>query len=175
MKKLKAFLLGFVLCMAVPLAAEDFEWSKFWTNYGGGIEKGDVLLSLETSLLFNESNFHIPWIYADLQFPCLIGGKVPFTFGCYIDANFDDFDLCFLTGGSAMYHVMVPLKPLDLYAGFRFGALITYSFEGKRFVSPVITYDINIGASWFFTDFFGLNLELGTAPIDIKFGAIFKF
>lgn len=175
MKKLKAILLGFTLCMVAPLAAEDFDWSQFWCNYGAGIEKGDILLSADASFdfgLFGSAYFGLPYIVADLEFALPVW-KLPFTFGGYVAASLrfgnDYFAVPILFGGSATYHVRMPPKNLDLYTGLKLGARIAIGDSSLN----NFDFGYNIGASWFFTDNFGVNLELGY-PYN-KTGVVFKF
>lgn len=160
MKKLKAILLGFALCMAAPLVAEDFDWSQFWCNYGAGIEKGDMLLSADVGIGW--LSFY-PTVYVDFEIAQPIW-KLPFTFGGYASVRpFGGFGLS--VGGSAAYHVMLPPKNLDVYLGLKIGIDIL----------PTIwfTPGFNIGASWYFTDKIGVNLELGYPGT--RAGVIFKF
>lgn len=177
MKKLKAILLGFALCMAAPLVAEDFSW----VNYGAGIEKGDKLLSVDASLgwgdfaYFGGGVFYTPWVYGDFQIAVPLGSiNLPFTFGGFVGANFvlgNYFSVDLALGGSAAYHIRLPLDKFDLYAGLKIGLRL---YLGNWYYRKVgIDWGLNIGASYFFSDAFGVNVELGYPGF--KGGVIFKF
>lgn len=176
MKKLKAILLGFALCMAAPLVAEEFSW----VNYGAGIEKGDKILSVDASLdwgsfgYFGSGYFYTPWVYGDFQVAVPLGSiNLPFTFGGYAGANFvlgNAFSVNIVAGGAASYHIRLPLDNFDLYAGLKLGLKV---YIGNWWPG-VIGFDwgLNVGASYFFSDAFGVNVELGYPGF--KAGVVFK-
>ena len=72
-KKIKTLLVALVMLCSSSAFAKDFDWSKCWCNYGAGIEKGDVLLSVDAGLPwdfftpFNLGSWAIPPVAVDLQ------------------------------------------------------------------------------------------------------------
>ena len=76
MKKFKIFTVLLVLLCGSALYAKDFDWSECWCNYGGGIEKGDVIVNLDAGFYYSDftyaaihSNFwYIPPMMAEVQF-----------------------------------------------------------------------------------------------------------
>lgn len=185
-KKLVTLLASVVLLCGTALFADDFDWSKTWCNYGAGIEKGDKILAVDAGIpwtyfeAFNTGGFAIPEIILDFQVACPIW-KLPFTFGGYGSFGFESYHYGndvyshILTSGgvSASYHVMMPPKQLDLYAGLKSGVRFNWSNFYSSGYTVSFDYGFNLGASWYFSDSFGLNLELGY-PMN-KFGMVFKF
>ena len=64
----------------------------------------------------------------------------------------------------------MPPKGLDLYAVTRFGVNIPLK---NPYYNDYVLFGEALGANWFFTDFIGVNFEIGY-PFT-KFGATFKF
>ena len=54
MKKFKLVAVLMFLFCGTALSAKDFDWSECWCNYGGGIEKGDVILNLDGGLYYTD-------------------------------------------------------------------------------------------------------------------------
>ena len=85
MKKIKALLIGLVLSFSAPVFASDFDWSQCWCNYGAGIEKGDMLLSVDAALpwdffdIINANGWAVPHVIADFEIATPIW-KLPFTY-----------------------------------------------------------------------------------------------
>lgn len=184
-KKIKVFVISTVL-FCTSLFASDFDWSQCWCNYGAGIKKGDKILTVDAGVpwtyfdSFNSGGWAIPEITVDFQVACPIW-KLPFTFGgygsigyekyCYDYGDFSHFLTSF--GGSATYHVRMPPKNLDLYSGLKIGILMDFSDYYRSGHNFSFDWGYNIGASWYFSDEFGVNLELGY-PLN-RFGMVFKF
>ncbi len=185
-KKIKAFMVALVMLCSSAAFAEDFDWSQCWCNYGAGIEKGDVLLSVDAGLPFdfftpfNMGGWALPPVAVDLQVACPIW-KLPFSFGGYITAAYGQYKtyyytynfLPITTGASVSYHVRMPAEPLDLYTGLKVGLGIDISNSNYTSVYVYPDFGFNIGASWYFSDVFGANLELGYPMC--KLGLVFQF
>lgn len=182
MKKIKALLIGLILSVSAPVFAGDFDWSQCWCNYGAGIEKGDMLLSVDASLpwdffnIINNNGWAVPNVVADFEVAAPIW-KLPFTFGGYAGVGFWGSKYynhtIMMVGGSANYHVRMPPKNLDLYSGIKIGMKFDFSSEYENNIHLFADWGYTIGASWFFTDSFGVNLEFGY-PLN-KAGVVFKF
>lgn len=186
MKKFKALLAVLVLLCSAPLFADDFDWSKCWCNYGAGIEAGDMILSVDGGLpwtifdAYNSGGWTIPYVLADFEVACPIW-VLPFSFGGYAgfglsknyvaDVSYNHTYV--LTGGSVSYHLRMPPKQLDLYASLKSGVIFDFSdfYTAGRNVS--FDFGYTVGASWYFTDMFGVNAEIGY-PMN-RIGAVFQF
>ena len=190
MKKFKIMIAAVVLALACgSVSASEFDWSKCWCTFGGGIEQGDVLLSVGVapfSLLGIQSGngytqWGIPYSEVNLDFATYVG-KLPFTFGGYAgfymngvdyaDPNVKDyFNFRVYTGAEALYHISLPPSGLDVYAGARAGVVILLgNTSGVGFDWGVVA----LGARYFFSKSFGVNLEIGY-PNWVKAGVTFKF
>lgn len=185
MKKIKALLAALVLMCCAPLAADDFDWSQCWCNYGAGIKEGDMILSVDGGFslpylgyIGSTSYWFSPSVFADFQVAQPIW-KLPFSFGGYLGFDANGYKSSagnsyaysnLYTGGIVSYHVMLPPEKLDVYASTKLGVVMRFSTDGM-----LPTFDIGqtIGASWYFTDLIGVNLEFGY-PMT-KFGVVFKF
>ncbi len=179
MKKFTLFAALLVLFCGTSLAADDFDWSQCWCNYGGGIEKGDFIINADVGFMYEDfsviSNgfWLLPPVIVDVQYAQPIW-KLPFTFGGFAGfhawgTNYYNFMSLFF-GGEAAYHIQLPPKNLDLYLITRLG--VNIPFRGGYYNNYVL-FGEAIGANWFFNDTFGLNFEIGY-PFT-KFGASFKF
>lgn len=216
---------------ALSARAFAFDWSQCWKNYGGGIQKGDMLLRLDLGLGSSffypftngrDGRWTMPDVTATLDFAQKVG-VLPFTFGGYVGVGGygydDDFwerrtcDECgdvkntrvekssthtrLWVGGTATYHVMLPPEKLDVYARVRFGCDMDiynrkrecrhpdangdhkYSDDEKG-VEGHFSFGATLGATYYFTNRFGLDSELGfniwsgKAGADFKIGATFK-
>ena len=186
-KTFKALMAVLVLLMTAPLAAKDFDWAECWCNYGGGIEKGDVIVNIDGGLWFSDTvylgyknSWFIPPVMVDVQVAQPIW-KLPFTFGGYAglraygwsDGNNTNSYWGVFFGGEAAYHVMLPPQGLDVYAVTRLGGAIPFVRPDDYWVPDYFHFGEAIGASWYFSDSFGLNLEFGY-PLT-KFGVSLKF
>lgn len=200
MKRFKIFAVLLVLLCGSSLYAKDFEWSECWCNYGGGIEKGDVIVNLDAGFYYSDftfaaihSNFwYIPPMMAEVQFAQPIW-KLPFTFGGYAGLRafgykyIDHYDSngtavyettaywSTFFGAEAAYHIMLPPDGLDLYAVTRVGGNIPFVRPHSYSLGFADYFHVGeaIGANWFFGKVFGVNLEFGY-PFS-KAGVTFKF
>ncbi|MBR4004997.1 MAG: hypothetical protein IKI90_04030 [Treponema sp.] len=154
-----------------------FDWSQCWCNYGGGVEKGDFILHVDAGLgawLYGDKDWSVPYVEIGLNYAGFIW-KLPFTFGGYVGTDmhgyYDDFYQRLYTGGDIAYHIQLPPEIIDLYAGSRLGIVI---YMGDYSRNWNWTYDPYIGANFFFTDSFGLNVETGYLNW-LRAGFSFKF
>ena len=176
-----------LLAVAATLAAFTassfaYDWADCWKYYGGGIKKGDMIVSAGIGLDYGtlstmsyNGGYFIPAVSADFEMAVPVSSiQLPFTFGGYAafngygwkDAgNYEQWTrLSF--GGLAKYHVQLPVEKLDVYLGLKLGLSIWSEKWDSGYGSGTENYwhfDGNyvLGASYFFTDMFGANLELG--------------
>ena len=201
MKKIKLLAVLMVLFCGSALSAKSFDWSECWCNYGGGIKKGDFIVNVDTGLLYTDLAYNayddfwfLPPIMVDVQYAQPIW-KLPFTFGGYAGVHaygykyFDRYEwnngrlnavyekadyFALFFGGEAAYHVQLPPESLDVYVVTRIGANIPFVKPAHSvWVPDYFQFDEAIGANWFFSDSFGVSLEVG-APLT-KLGVTFKF
>ncbi len=179
--KIKKIIATVAAVFALGTSAFAFEWSECWKNYGGGIEKGDMILSVGLGLnygaftyLGDDGGYFIPNILADFEIAHPIW-VLPFSFGGYLgfdgygwksDGEYNSWTRTSL-GGLAKYHVQLPVEKLDVYLGLKMGVSIwnnKWDYDNDESGSDVIWhFDGNyvLGASYYFTDLIGLNAELG--------------
>lgn len=191
----KVFVLSGALLFSGVAFADGFDWSECWCNYGGGIEKFDVILDINVSADFNDSyvfQFQNPWVippvFVDVQVAVPIW-KLPFTFGGYF--GFKGYGYKYQTysveegwhyrdstywgiffGGEIAYHVMLPPKGLDVYIKTRIGGNVPFATPGN-YIPYYFHWGESIGATWYFNDVFGVNVEIGY-PFT-KLGCSLKF
>ncbi len=174
--KIKKIIATVAAVFALGTSAFAFEWSEFWKNYGGGIEKGDMILSAGTALSFSsleylgsDGGYCIPPILADFEIAQPIW-VLPFTFGGFAGVemygNTKYWSYFYTTfGGLAKYHVQLPPEKLDVYVGLKLGASArsgTYNGEGGGTdFGWGFYWGTCLGATWYFTDMIGVNAELG--------------
>ena len=197
-KKIKVLLAALVMLCAGSAFADDFDWSQCWCNYGGGIKEGNILVNIDGGINYVDLTYSayngfwfIPTVMVDVQYAKPIW-KLPFAFGGYAGVRaagykvytyengsyvYKDVSKFTIFGGAeASYHVMLPPKNLDVYAVNRIGfgiPIVTGSYAAPYVVTDFVDFNISFGANYFFSDNFGLNLELG-APVS-KFGITLKF
>ncbi|MDE5898610.1 MAG: hypothetical protein K2H09_05035 [Treponemataceae bacterium] len=179
--------------LAMGAAASAYEWSECWKNYGGGIEEHDLIINAGVgvnSMMFvsGRSGF-IPPVELNVEFMQKIW-VLPFGFGGFfgfsgynekydvLDGGYTQHFKNFYFGAFANYHLQLPVEKLDVYAGMRVGAEIVRSDwelggRDEHDVAGGVYWGGTLGASWFFTDFFGVNLEFGY-PTFARLGVSFK-
>ena len=195
MKKIKLLAALMIFFCGTALSAKDFDWSECWCNYGGGIEKGDLIINVDGGLYYSDLTYaayndfwFIPPVMVEVQFAQPIW-KLPFTFGGYaairgygfryttyengLLVNKETKYLGLIFGGEAAYHIMLPPKNLDVYAITRIGGSVPFIKPGIFWTPDYFHFGEAIGAYWYFGKNFGLNLEFGY-PFS-KFGVSFKF
>lgn len=197
MKKFKLLAVLMVFFCGTALSAKDFDWSECWCNYGGGIKQGDIIVNVDGGLCFDDFAYSgyddywfIPPVMVEVQYAQPIW-KLPFTFGGYAGLHaygykYDTWDKSenkyvkketsywgMFFGAEAAYHIQLPPEGLDLYAVTRIGGNIPFVKPAEYWVPLYVHLGEAIGANWFFSKGFGLNLEFGY-PFT-KFGVTFKF
>lgn len=170
-----------------------FDWSQCWCNYGGGVEKGDFILHVDAGLgdwlVWNAYDWYYdtwsaPYVEVGLNYAGSIG-KLPFTFGGFVGADFHGYKdsgygytwTTISFGGDIAYHIQLPPEIIDVYTGLRLGGKVALLFTDLDVEDKTdfdILYDPYIGANFFFTDSFGLNVELAYENW-IRAGLSFKF
>ena len=184
-KSLFAFALLFALGTAGVSA---FDWSQSWCNYGGGVKKGDLILQVDSGLggwLLEENygyeRWTIPYTEAEVSYAGFIG-KLPFAFGGFVGLDGHGYRYSshevdirrFYTvcaGGDIAYHFQLPPKIIDMYVGARAGFKLRLGDYEDHFRFLI---DPHVGANFFFSDFFGLNVEAGYENW-LRAGLSFKF
>ena len=75
MKKFSFIAILLLLLSGTALSAKDFDWSECWCNYGGGIEKGDVIINIDGGLYYsdfayaaNDGFWFFPPVMFEIQF-----------------------------------------------------------------------------------------------------------
>ncbi len=191
MKRFKLFAVIAALFCCSSLYAKDFDWSQCWCNYGAGLKQGNMLVTIDGGLWYNDLSYWgyknawvLPPVMVEVQYAQPIW-KLPFTFGGYAGLRGYGWEtpegnrakyLGFFFGGEVEYHVMLPPENLDVYAVTRIGAGIPLARPDANgwTADPSDFFHTAgaIGASWFFNKKTGINLEFGY-PMT-KFGVIFK-
>lgn len=188
MKKIVKVLVALVASLFVSSAAfaDDFDWSQTWCNFGGGIEPGHVIVDAGIGVPIRPvvpmlGGYSIPSVEASVEVPVKIG-PCPFSFGGAVAWNMYGYKEWYTVNAIdvtalAKYHFMFPPKQLDLYAGMKLGVSLNFQnlvgYNSTSFLCGFYGSGF-IGASWYFTDAFGVNLEIG-APTIIRAGVSFKF
>lgn len=178
--KLKKIIATVAAVFALGTSAFAFEWSEFWKNYGGGIEKGDMLLSAGVNLNFDYftyfgygGGYAIPPVSVDFEIAQPIW-VLPFTFGGYARVGAfgysDRFWMDIAAGGLAKYHVQLPPEKLDVYLGLKLGVKF---YVGYDFAPGFDQGGYVLGASYFFSDNFAVNAEVGYP--NTRVAAMLKF
>lgn len=192
MKKLMAIAIAMFTLVASVSA---YEWKDSWQNYGAGIKEHQFIVNAGAginSALFDGHDIVFPPIELSVEFTQKIW-VLPFGFGGFFayDGYSDKWEqygveyavaennLYF--GGLIKYHAQLPVENLDVYARTYLGAKVNMwesvnSVDDKK-SSDTKTYfysEWGIGATWYFSDLFGVNVELGY-PTIVKAGVSFKF
>lgn len=188
-KLLKKTLIAFFMIMGTSTFAKEFDWSKCWCNYGGGLKNEDFILNIGTGFLSDPLKYNDGWFWPSLEVSGEYVHKIwvlPFSFGAnagwarygYSKNDYDLTENLFYTGASIKYHVQLPPENLDVYAIHKFG-FARKSWEEKypdrtEDHSKISLYShFALGASYYFSDSFGLNLEFGY-PLVLKGGVSIK-
>ena len=197
MKK-RFFLLTALLFVSFASYAKETTAEDIFFNYGGTVEEKQFIIKagVGVDFGFTGTSLYIPPVGLSAEYTVKCG-VAPLGFGLELDyANrtykysnyygYDDYkasynDWHILT--FANYHINVPVEKLDVYAGLKIGALIystTYQYTSAG--TPKDSSDVYgnfefggvAGATWYFSEAFGVNLELGY-PFLAKASATFKF
>lgn len=192
MKKLMAIAIAMFTLVASVSA---YEWKDSWQNYGGGIKEHQFIVNAGAginSALFDGHDLVLPPLELSVEFTQKIW-VLPFGFGGFfgVDSCKDTWKESGFTyseaatnlyfGGLIKYHAQLPIENLDVYARTYLGAKVhmweAYSeYYDKKSSDTVTSFytEWGIGATWYFSDFFGVNVELGY-PTIVKAGVSFKF
>lgn len=192
MKKLMAIAIAMFTLVASVSA---YEWKDSWQNYGGGIKEHQFIVNAGAginSALFDGHDIVFPPLELSVEFTQKIW-VLPFGFGGFFayDGSFDkktvnggDYEEAINNlyfGGLIKYHAQLPIENLDVYARTYLGAKVhmweeDYEYSDKKSSDTVTSFytEWGIGATWYFSDFFGVNVELGY-PTIVKAGVSFKF
>ena len=192
MKKLMAIAIAMFTLVASVSA---YEWKDSWQNYGGGIKEHQFIVNAGAginSALFDGHDLVFPPIELSVEFTQKIW-VLPFGFGGFFayDGSFDEKtvnggkheeaikNLYF--GGLIKYHAQLPIENLDVYARTYLGAKVhmweednNYNYKKSSDTVTSFYSEWGIGATWYFSDLFGVNVELGY-PTIVKAGVSFKF
>lgn len=192
MKKLMAIAIAMFTLVASVSA---YEWKDSWQNYGGGIKEHQFIVNAGAginSALFDGHDLVFPPVELSVEFTQKIW-VLPFGFGGFFayDGSFDkktveDWEyeeavnnLYF--GGLIKYHAQLPIENLDVYARTYLGAKVhmweadnNYNYKKSSDTVTSFYSEWGIGATWYFSDLFGVNVELGY-PTIVKAGVSFKF
>lgn len=192
MKKLVAIAVA-LFTMVASVSA--YEWKDCWQNYGGGIKENQFIVNVGAGInsnMFKGYTSVFPPIEASVEYTKKIW-VLPFGFGGFFayDGYLDKWtqnsveyavaenNLYF--GGLIKYHAQLPVENLDVYARTYLGAKVNMlesvnNLEDKKSEPPKTYFysEWGLGATWYFSDFFGVNVELGY-PTIIKAGVSLKF
>lgn len=192
MKKLVAIAVA-LFTMVASVSA--YEWKDCWQNYGGGIKENQFIVNVGAginSAMFDGHDFFCPPIEASVEYTKKIW-VLPFGFGGFFayDGYLDKWTQNYVEyavaennlyfGGLIKYHAQLPVENLDVYARTYLGAKVNMwevdnNYDDKK-SSDTKTYfysEWGLGATWYFSDFFGVNVELGY-PTIVKAGVSLKF
>ena len=172
-----------------------YEWKDCWQNYGGGIKENQFIVNVGAGInsnMFKGYTSVFPPIEVSVEYTKKIW-VLPFGFGGFFayDGYLDKWtqnsveyavaenNLYF--GGLIKYHAQLPVENLDVYARTYLGAKVNMlesvnNLEDKKSEPPKTYFysEWGLGATWYFSDFFGVNVELGY-PTIIKAGVSLKF
>ena len=195
MKK-RFFLLTALLFVSFASYAKETTAEDIFFNYGGTVEEKQFIIKagVGVDFGFTGTSLYIPPVGLSAEYTVKCG-VAPLGFGLeldyahrtykysYYDYDYKNFynDWHILT--FANYHINVPVEKLDVYAGLKIGAYIySYTHEetyaGATTTDPAHVYGSFefggvAGATWYFSEAFGVNLELGY-PFLAKVSATFK-
>ena len=192
------------LLIASALASSAFAASKkkngdWWNSYSGGVKEGQLLVNAGLGLNGNigqggDLTSYIPPLEATAEYTLRIAG-LPFGIGGFI--GYTGYKTkeevvatsvtrerdAFYTGPMVNYHFNF-LKELDIYASAKTG--ICFKDETKTVKdSGVTTYSdtdswttlhfaATAGATYYFNDMFGVNVEVGF-PTILRVAGSFRF
>ncbi len=188
-KTIKKIIITLLLAVSTSAFAKEFDWSKCWCNYGGGLENGDFLLNIGTGIHSDPLRYNDGWFWPSLEVSGEYVHKIwvlPFSFGAnigwarygYSNHNFDLTNNMFYTGANVKYHIQFPPEKLDLYVVHKFGFMREsweeeYADRTEDHTKLSLYSHFALGASYYFSESIGFNLELGY-PLVIKGGVSIK-
>ena len=192
MKKLMAIAIAMFTLVASVSA---YEWKDSWQNYGGGIKEHQFIVNAGASInstMFEGHTATFPPVEVSVEFTQKIW-VLPFGFGGffaydgYLDKEtVEGYEYAeavnnLYFGGLIKYHVQLPVENLDVYARTYLGAKVNMyesskSTSDEKYERTRTSFysEWGIGATWYFSDLFGVNVELGY-PTIVKAGVSLKF
>lgn len=192
MKKLMAIAIAMFTLVASVSA---YEWKDSWQNYGGGIKEHQFIVNAGAginSTMFEGHTATFPPVEVSVEFTQKIW-VLPFGFGGffaydgYLDKEtVEGYEYAeavnnLYFGGLIKYHVQLPVENLDVYARTYLGAKVHMweadnNYTNKKSSDPKTYFysEWGLGATWYFSDLFGVNVELGY-PTIVKAGVSLKF
>ena len=210
MKKLSV-LLACLVSFSFAAFAEKSSAKEIFTNFGSPLKEkgGNIIVNVgagvDTGILSPLTwSFYIPPVAVSGEYTVKCG-PVPLGFG--LEAGFSMHRNIFYISDEygkyrcteyfndifadviINYHINLPVKNLDVYAGPRAGVNLylknieqevrnpntgSRSVEKSTGLVPEIRYGGVIGATWYFSNLLGANVELGY-PIFAKASVSFKF
>jgi hypothetical protein len=192
MKKLVAIAVA-LFTMVASVSA--YEWKDCWQNYGGGIKENQFIVNVGAGInsnMFKGYTSVFPPIEVSVEYTKKIW-VLPFGFGGffaydgYVDKwKSDGWDYAVAEnnlyfGGLIKYHAQIPVDNLDVYGRTCLGAKVNMcesdnNLYNKKSESTKTNFysEWGLGATWYFSDFFGVNVELGY-PTIVKAGVSLKF
>lgn len=213
MKKLAALIMCVILS-SFALFAEESKAKEIFTNFGEPLKEkgGNIIVNAGVGVDIYVINplswsWYIPPVVVSGEYTVKCG-PVPLGFG--LEAGFTGyrnivnynyipvdgavyqetiFNHNLFVAALVNYHINLPVKGLDVYAGPRVGVNLNFvkneqtvynghkgKLENKTVneFTPSLYYGGAIGASWYFSNLLGANLELGY-PIFAKASVSLKF
>ena len=136
--------------------------------------------------MYGYDDWSTPYVEVGLNYAGSIG-KLPFTFGGFVGTDFHGYKwynstytdlesyvwMSLSFGGDIAYHIQLPPEIIDVYTGLRLGYCLGFDFHDGE-TDGYFLYDPYLGANFFFTKSFGLNVELSYQNW-VRAGLIFKF
>lgn len=107
-------------------------------------------------------------IWGGYNYNSFYNGSFNFPIAAY--ANFHFYQLIADKTGKDIH-----ADKLDIYAGLNVGSGIgILFFDNNTLITPLVMFGPQVGARYFFTDKFGVNLELGYGKNIVNGGIVFK-
>ena len=171
---MKKFLLVLVILAVIGGAAFAYEP----LGYSPAVDGGSFLLDFGAAAYWNLGDIRIPPLfiigeYAIKAIPLSVGGLAAFFM--YGGSDWKEYDI--IVSGRANWHFGFNVSWLDFYAGFDLGAkIILYRDSDPLHDSTYAKFSPGgqVGAHFYFTRVFGLDVEIGI-PWILKLGLAFKF
>ena len=185
------------LFFLIGIAGILFAWEpNDLTRFPSCTKAGDKIISLgvgfDRHAEIGEHWTYIPLLRFSLDYNAALGDKkLPFFFGGVVgytghgyknnDINADFYYSQLNAGVRAGYHFNWGVDGLDTYVVSTAGCRIYFGDgygdeNGDLKVGDILALGVNVGARWFFTDFFGVWAEAGFNSISVaEIGVVFKF
>ena len=180
-KRLFLFVLVAVIAAGALSAWEPNDLVKF----PSGIEDGTWIINFGAGLYIPGSliNAYIPAIHLSVDRSTGLGEqKLPFFFGGLFGYSGEGYTPLWFVhkitiGGRFGYHFNWGVDKLDTYAVTTAGVIIHTGNFGNRYNGGNwVLFGVNVGARYFFTDWFGLWAEAGYTSFSLfDIGVAFKF